>query len=52
MTDKSKKIIDPNILLSIINMKLRDSYSSLDALCYDLELTKEEVINRLKNICL
>ena len=50
MTDKSIKIIDPNILLSIINMKLRDSYSSLDALCYDLELTKEEVINRLKNI--
>jgi hypothetical protein len=50
MTDKSKKIIDPNILLSIINMKLRDNYSSLDVLCYDLELTKEEVINRLKNI--
>lgn len=50
MTDKSKKIIDPNILLSIINMKLRDNYSSLDALCYDLELIKEEVINRLKNI--
>jgi len=50
MTDKSKKIIDPNILLSIINMKLRDNCSSLDVLCYDLELTKEEVINRLKNI--
>ena len=50
MTDKSKEIIDPNILLSIINMKLRDSYSSLDILCYDLEMTKEEVINRLKNI--
>lgn len=50
MTDKLKKIIDPNILLSIINMKLRDNYSSLDVLCCDLELTKEEVVNRLKNI--
>jgi len=50
MTDKAMKIIDPNILLSLINTKLRDNYSSLDALCYDLELTKEEVVNRLRNI--
>jgi len=50
MTDKAMKIIDPNILLSLINTKLRDNYSSLDALCYDLELTKEDVVNRLKNI--
>lgn len=50
MTDKTIKIIDPNILLSLINTKLRDNYSSLEALCYDLELTKEDVVNRLKNI--
>ena len=28
---------DPNILLSVINMKLRDFYSSLDKLCDDLD---------------
>lgn len=27
---------DPNILFSLLNMKLRDSYPSLDALCDDL----------------
>ena len=26
---------DPNILLSMINMKLRDMYSNLDNLCED-----------------
>ena len=50
MTDDSIKIIDPNILLSIMNTKLRDQYASLDILCYDLEITKEDVLNRLKNI--
>ena len=28
---------DPNILLSVVNTKLRDQYSSLDALCDDLD---------------
>ena len=50
MTNNSIKIIDPNILLSIMNTKLRDQYASLDILCYDLELTKEDILNRLKNI--
>ena len=27
---------DPIMLLSVVNMKLRDTYSSLDALCDDL----------------
>ena len=27
---------DPMILLSVINMKLRDSYSGLDELCGDM----------------
>ena len=34
---------DPNILLSMINMKLRDSYSSLDDLCDDLDESKAEI---------
>ena len=37
---------DPCILLCIINTKLRDFYSSLDALCDDLD----ESINSIKEI--
>ena len=43
-------IKDPNILLSYINTKLRDFYSSLDLLCEDLDLDKEEIIRILKTI--
>ncbi|WP_300725569.1 DUF4250 domain-containing protein [uncultured Bacteroides sp.] len=39
---------DPMMLFSLINMKLRDVYPSLDALCNDLDVDKEEIINRLK----
>ena len=28
--------MDPNILVSMINMKLRDFYSNIDLLCDDL----------------
>ncbi len=38
---------DPFILLSMINMKLRDSYSSLDALCDDMDEDKDEIISAL-----
>ena len=41
---------DNFMLLSFINMKLRDFYDSLDSLCDDLDCTKEEVINRLESI--
>ena len=34
---------DPNILLSMINMKLRDRYSSLDELCEDLDESRAEL---------
>lgn len=40
---------DPMMLMSFINMKLRDSYSSLDLLCEDLNLNKEELIQTLAN---
>ena len=36
---------DPVMLLSYMNMKLRDNYSSLDALCDDLEINKDELAN-------
>ena len=31
---------DPIMLLSFVNLKLRDYYSSLDALCEDMEVDK------------
>ena len=35
------------MLLSVVNTKLRDCYESLDALCSDMEIDKDEIINRL-----
>lgn len=31
---------DPAMLLSFVNMKLRDEYPSLDAMCDDMDLDK------------
>ncbi|EOR20938.1 hypothetical protein A500_14958 [Clostridium sartagoforme AAU1] len=42
--------MDPNILLSLINMKLRDFYSNLSALCEDIDVTEEELIEKLSSI--
>ena len=42
--------LNPFVLLSFINTKLRDYYSSLDDLVNDLDVDKEEIINRLKEI--
>ena len=39
---------DPDMLASFLNMKLRDHYATLDALCEDLELDKEELVKKLK----
>jgi hypothetical protein len=41
---------DPVILLSYINTKLRDEYSSLDDFCNDNDCSKSELIERLKSI--
>ena len=41
---------DPYMLLSIINMKLRDFYSSLDALCDDMDEDKHEIIAALEKV--
>lgn len=41
---------DPAILLGVINSKLRDFYSSLDALCDDMNIDKTELTNKLKTI--
>lgn len=42
--------MDPNILLSMINMKLRDFYSDLSSLCEDIGVTEEELKNKLSSI--
>ncbi len=41
---------DPMMLLSVINMKLRDFYSDLDALCDDMDVSKDEIIAKLATI--
>ena len=41
---------DPVMLLSFINLKLRDNYSNLDLLCEDLNVNREEIVNKLKSI--
>ncbi len=41
---------DPVMLLSAINMKLRDFYQSLDALCDDLDEDKAEIVSKLSQI--
>ncbi len=34
---------DPMILFSFVNMKLRDEYASLDALCDDMQIDRAEL---------
>ena len=41
---------DPVMLLSFLNLKLRDYYSSFDALCDDLDVSKSEIEEKLKAI--
>lgn len=38
---------DGIMLLSVINLKLRDDYSSLDVLCEEMGLSKEEIVSKL-----
>lgn len=41
---------DPMILFSVINMKLRDNYASLDELCDDMNVKKEILVQKLKDV--
>lgn len=41
---------DPVMLLSFVNLKLRDFYGSLDALCEEMELDREELLKKLAAI--
>lgn len=41
---------DAVLLLSVVNMKLRDCYGSLDALCDDLNESKQNIESKLNSI--
>lgn len=45
MTDYPK---DPIMLMSWVNMKLRDFYPSLESMCEDLEIPREELVEKLE----
>jgi hypothetical protein len=38
---------DPVMLLSFVNLKLRDFYPNLDALCDDLDVDKKLIVDKL-----
>lgn len=38
---------DPMMLFSMVNMKLRDEYPSLEALCDDLDVDKDRLTDTL-----
>jgi hypothetical protein len=40
--------MDPVMLMSIVNMKIRDEFGDLDSLINYFEIDKEILINRLK----
>ena len=41
---------DPVMLLSFVNMKLRDFYKSLDDLCEDMDIDMQEITDKLEGI--
>lgn len=41
---------DPVMLLSYINLKLRDFYANLDQLCEDLDADRGEIVEKLAGI--
>ncbi len=41
---------DPVMLLSFLNLKLRDYYADLDSLCEDLDINKTEIEEKMRSI--
>ena len=41
---------DPMMLLSFLNMKLRDEYPSLTELCLSLDLDEKELLAKMRSI--
>lgn len=42
--------LEPNILLSVLNMKLRNEYQNLEEMCEDLDLSKNVLTYKLQSI--
>ena len=40
---------DPIMLFSYLNLKLRDEYPNLDALCDDMDIDKIEILDKMKS---
>lgn len=41
---------DPVMLLSFVNLKLRDFYANLNALCDDMDIERTEIEDKLSSI--
>jgi len=41
---------EPVMLLSYVNMKLRDFYRDLDSMCEDLDVRKQDITDKLSKI--
>lgn len=41
---------DPAMLLSYVNLKLRDFYTSLFAFCDDMDISEAEIVQKLASI--
>lgn len=41
---------DPVMLLSFVNLKLRDYYNSLEAMCEDLDADAQQITGKLAGI--
>ena len=41
---------DPVMLYSVLNTKLRDFYSSLEALCEDMNINEEDLKQKLSTV--
>lgn len=50
MSDEMKMPKDPFMLLSFLNLKLRDYYKDLDTLCEELRIDPEQIKKQMKEI--
>lgn len=41
---------DPVMLLSFVNLKLRDYYKSLEVMCEDLDVDQKSIVEKLEGI--
>ena len=41
---------DPVMLLSVVNLKLRDFYKDLSSMCEDLDVDMDEILKSLETI--